>query len=105
MVTGGVYGGGDLGLIGKRNRWPRFLGGGHTKTIAKQLQLDMEKHNGQYPKARAIVFKDAHDHFMIVDGKQVYHIGAFIKDLGKNWFAFTQLQADAVSIINKIKAL
>lgn len=92
-----------LTLLSKRNKDVEVII--YTKTIAKQLQLDMEKHNDQYPKARAVVFKDAHDRFMILDGKQVYHIGASIKDLGKKWFAFTQLQADAVSIINKIKAL
>ncbi len=92
-----------LTLLSKRNKEVEVII--YTKTISKQLQLDIEKHNGQYPKAKAVVFKDAHDRFMILDGNQVYHIGASIKDLGKKWFAFTQLQADAVSIINKINAL
>lgn len=92
-----------LTLLSKRNKEVEVII--YTKTISKQLQLDIEKHNGQYPKAKAVVFKEAHDRFMILDGKQVYHIGASIKDLGKKWFAFTQLQADAVSIINKINAL
>ncbi|MPV86070.1 ORF6N domain-containing protein [Ostreibacterium oceani] len=92
-----------LTLLSKRNQEVEVII--YTKTISKQLQLDIEKHNGQYPKVKAVVFKDAHDRFMIFDGKQVYHIGASIKDLGKKWFAFTQLQADAVSIINKINAL
>ena len=92
-----------LTLLSKRNKGVEVII--YTKTISKQLQLDIEKHNGQYPKAKAVVFKEAHDRFMILDGNIVYHIGASIKDLGKKWFAFTQLRADAVSIINKINAL
>jgi hypothetical protein len=35
-----------------------------------------------------VLFREAHDRFLLVDDK-VYHIGASLKDLGKKWFAFT----------------
>lgn len=76
-----------------------------TKILSKQLKLDIAKHNSQYPKIEVKIFQEAHDRFMIIDDKQVYHIGASLKDLGKKWFAYTELQTNAVTIINKIKAL
>lgn len=92
-----------LTLLLKRNKGVKVSI--YTRTISKQLKLDIEKHNSQYPTVEAVEFKEAHDRFMIIDGKQVFHIGASIKDLGKKWFAFTELQAGAVSIINKINTL
>jgi hypothetical protein len=60
----------------------------HTLQISKQLKLDIEKHNKQYPPIHVNVFTKAHDRFLIIDDK-VYHIGASLKDLGKRWFAFS----------------
>lgn len=76
-----------------------------TKTISKKLQLDIDKANTQYPTFKAITFTKAHDRFMIIDQKEVYHIGASLKDLGKKWFAFSKLEADSVSIVESIKEL
>lgn len=75
----------------------------YTSKIEKHLQLDIEKHNSQYPVIAVNVFKKAHDRFLILDNKEVYHIGASIKDLGKKWFAFTKLEIDALDILNKLK--
>jgi phage regulator Rha-like protein len=41
----------------------------YTKTISKQLALDLKKHNEQYPPITLEVFKDAHDRFLILDDK------------------------------------
>ncbi len=59
-----------------------------TKEISAQLQLDLKKHNQQYPKIEIKLFTKAHDRFLIVDNEQVYHIGASLKDLGKNSLPF-----------------
>lgn len=48
------------------------------------------------------VFSQSHDRLMIIDKEKVYHIGASLKDLGKKWFAFAELQSDAVTIVQKI---
>ena len=63
----------------------------YTKQISAQLQLDINKHNAQYPPIDVQAFNKAHDRFLIVDDK-VYHIGASLKDLGKKWFAFSLMQ-------------
>ncbi len=63
----------------------------YTKQISAQLQLDINRHNAQYPPIDVQAFNKAHDRFLIVDDK-VYHIGASLKDLGKKWFAFSLMQ-------------
>jgi hypothetical protein len=75
------------------------------KTISRKLQLDINRANTQYPKFKAITFTKSHDRFMIIDQKEVYHIGASLKDLGKKWFAFSKLEADSVSIVESVNEL
>ena len=60
----------------------------YTKHISENFQLDIDRHNAQYPPIDVKAFNKAHDRFIIVDDK-VYHIGASLKDLGKKWFAFS----------------
>ena len=55
----------------------------YTKTISKQLALDLQKYNAQYPNIEIKKFDLSHDRFLIVDDKEVYHFGASLKDLGK----------------------
>lgn len=76
-----------------------------SKTLSKKLQLDIEKANTQYPTFTAIPFAESHDRFLILDQKEVYHIGASLKDLGKKWFAFSKLETSSVTILNQIKEL
>lgn len=63
----------------------------YTQKITAQLQLDLAKHNAQYPGIQIKTLKKAHDRFLILDRKELYHIGASIKDLGKKWFAFSKM--------------
>ena len=63
----------------------------YTGKISKQLQLDIDKHNAQYPPVEVRTFSKAHDRFLIIDEK-VYLVGASIKDLGKKWFGFTLME-------------
>ena len=77
-----------------------------TKNVNKQVILDVEKANKQYGNFEAKVFTQSHDRFLIIDGKEVYHLGASLKDLGKKWFAFSKLETKSVeSIMNEIKEL
>ncbi len=76
-----------------------------TKNISKQFQLDIEKHNAQYEHITVKIFKEAHDRFLILDKKEVYHFGASLKDLGKKWFAFSKMQASSVTILNSISEM
>ena len=63
----------------------------YTGKISKQLQLDIDRHNAQYPPIEVRTFSKAHDRFLIIDD-EVYLIGASIKDLGKKWFGFTLME-------------
>ena len=58
----------------------------YTQKISKQFQLDITKHNVQYPTIEVKVFQKSHDRFLILDSA-VYLVGASLKDLGKKWFA------------------
>lgn len=63
----------------------------YTHTISNQLKLDIRKYNSQYPQIEVKTCKRCHDRFLIIDDKDVYHIGASLKDLGKKVFAFSKL--------------
>ena len=72
----------------------------YTHKINAQLQLDLNKHNDQYPPIEARTYKSSHDRFLIIDNTEVYHIGASLKDLGKKMFAFSKLELPAHTIID-----
>jgi hypothetical protein len=77
-----------------------------TKTINKQLLLDVEKANAQYPLMLVKQFSQSHDRFLIVDQMEIYHLGASLKDLGKKWFAFSKLEPNSVqSLLSSISAV
>jgi hypothetical protein len=70
----------------------------------KQLTLDVQKVNEQYGNFEVKAFALSHDRFLIIDGKEVYHLGASLKDLGKKWFAFSKMDKSSVdSIMNEIR--
>ena len=75
----------------------------YTSKISKQLKLDVEKYNQQYKKIELKKFNLSHDRFLIIDNKEVYHIGASLKDLGKKWFAFSKMDINSFDIIGKLK--
>lgn len=72
----------------------------YTHKISAQLQLDLNRHNDQYPPIQVRTYKSCHDRFLIIDETEVYHIGASLKDLGKKMFAFSKLDLPAHTIIN-----
>jgi len=75
----------------------------YTSTISKQLKLDFEKYSKQYRNISLKTFKNAHDRFLIIDKKEIYHLGASLKDLGKKWFAFSKMSFDIDLIFNRLK--
>jgi hypothetical protein len=77
-----------------------------SKTVSKQLTLDVEHANKQYGGFELKPFTKSHDRFLIIDSKEVYHLGASLKDLGKKWFAFSKVEVKSVEgIVNEIKEL
>ena len=74
----------------------------YTKIISKQLALDLKKYNEQYTKIEVKKFNLSHDRFIIIDSKEIYHIGASLKDLGKKWFAVSKMDIDSFELIGKL---
>jgi hypothetical protein len=75
----------------------------YTRAPGQQLQLDIEKHNRQYPPVILHTCSGIHDRFLIIDDAEVYHIGASLKDLGKKMFAFSKLQIEPAVILAALK--
>jgi prophage antirepressor-like protein len=75
----------------------------YTQSINKQLELDYQKYNTQYHNIQLKEFKNSHDKFLILDSKEIYHIGASLKDLGKRWFAFSKFEMSSFEILEKLK--
>lgn len=73
-----------------------------TQNINRQLQLDLERHNSQYPPIDIRTYRQCHDRFLIIDNTEVYHIGASLKDLGRKMFAFCKMNIPAEEILNKV---
>ena len=72
----------------------------YTKTVSKQLALDIQKANEQFGNTFEIRgLRKSHDRFLMIDGKELYHLGASLKDLGKKWFAFSKMEENMMELI------
>ena len=73
------------------------------KGVPKHLisSADVKTFNAQYPKLAVRYNESFHDRFLIIDDKELYLIGASLKDLGKKCFAFTKLDAGEIRRIMK----
>lgn len=75
----------------------------YTLNITKQLKLDFQKYETQYKNIELFEFKNSHDRFLIIDKKEVYYLGASLKDLGKKWFAFSKFEIENLRILDYLK--
>ena len=66
------------------------------------LKLDLAKHNAQYPPIDIVRVPKVHDRFLIIDDQQLYHIGASIKDLGRQLFAFSRMDSQLEAVLEKL---
>jgi len=62
--------------------------------------LDVKKFNKEYPILKVAKTNKFHDRFIIIDNKEMYHLGASIKDLGKKCFGINKIED--MEIIEKI---
>ena len=67
-----------------------------------QINLDIRRHNAQYPEINLRYCSNVHDRFLIIDDT-VYFIGGSIKDLGKKIVAFSQMHQSPDDILSKIR--
>jgi hypothetical protein len=77
----------------------------YTKNISKQLSLDLKKYNSQYKKIEIKKFENSHDRFLILDDKELFHIGASLKDLGKKWFAFSKMDTKSFDVLKRLESI
>ena len=75
----------------------------YTERILAALSLDLEKHNQQYSPIEIHRIQNVHDRFLVIDEKELYHIGASIKDLGKRWFAFSRMDSLTEQVMERIQ--
>ncbi len=90
-----------LSLLSKRNEGVTATI--YTSRLTRQFELDLKKHNEQYPAINVETFTKSHDRFLIIDRKTVYHIGASLKDLGKKWFAVSKMEMNARDLLTRLK--
>ena len=75
----------------------------YTRQLSQQQQLDLQRHNQQYPSITVNVCQHNHDRFLIIDDA-VYIFGASLKDAGKKLFAYIRMQeTSATELLNNIK--
>ena len=88
-----------LMLLAKRNKGVRAKI--FTASIKPELQTDIDAYNAQYPPVSIEIYTQSHDRFLMID-KDLYHIGASLKDLGKKLFAFSKMEMQANELLKNI---
>ena len=80
----------------------------YTRQLSQQQQLDVQRHNQQYPPIAINTCQHNHDRFLIIDDV-VYIFGASLKDAGKKLFAYIKMQetsaAELLKNVAKIPSL
>ena len=75
----------------------------YTRQLSNQQQLDIMRHNQQYPPITVNLCQRNHDRFLIIDDV-VYLFGASLKDAGKKLFAYIKMQETPASeLLNNIR--
>jgi len=75
----------------------------YTRQLSQQQQLDVQRHNQQYPPISINTTQRNHDRFLIIDDV-VYLFGASLKDAGKKLFAYIKMQETSASeLLNNIR--
>jgi hypothetical protein len=75
----------------------------YTRPLSAQQQLDVQRHNQQYPPITINICQRNHDRFLIIDD-DVYVFGASLKDAGKRLFAYIRMQeTSAQDLLNGIR--
>ena len=81
---------GTLNLLTKKNENVTVVM--YTLKRTKLSQEDVNNFNSQYPLLEVRYTKVSHDRFLILDKKNVYHIGASLKDAGKKCFGISLIE-------------
>ena len=96
-----------LDLLAKKGKGVKvtvFTSGHYDKKHVPHHKIspaDIATFNAQYPKLAVRYNESFHDRFLIIDDKDVYLIGASLKDLGRKCFAFMKLDSGEIPRIKK----
>ena len=90
-----------LSLLSKRNK--NVDATMFSEKFNPAFKYDLLKFNQQYSPVKFHVLKTNHDRFLIIDRKELYHIGASLKDLGKKLFAFSRMDAELERLLNEVE--
>jgi len=58
--------------------------------------IDIQKFNKEYPILKVAKIDKFHDRFIVIDNKELYHVGASIKDLGKKCFGINKIEDEEI---------
>jgi hypothetical protein len=89
-----------LALLSKRNKHVQAII--YSEKIHPTLKNDLAKLAAQYPAIELRILKNNHDRFLIIDRKELYHLGASLKDLGKKLFAFSRMDAEVGRLLKAL---
>jgi hypothetical protein len=67
----------------------------------KISEADIKSFNEQYPTLTVRYNESFHDRFLVIDDRELFLIGASLKDLGRKCFAFTKLDAGEIRRLKK----
>ena len=70
----------------------------YTRQLSQQQQLDVQRHNQQYPPIAINTCQHNHDRFLIIDDV-AYLFGASLKDAGKKLFAYIRMQETSPAVL------
>ena len=67
-----------------------------TKDSKRLNELDIEKYNSQYNNLKVIRNNTFHDRYIIIDKKEVYHLGTSINNAGNGIFSINKLEDEFI---------
>lgn len=72
---------------------------------SKITKTDINKFNKEYSSLKIIYTNVFHDRFIILDNKELYHLGSSLKDLGKKVFGISKIEDNdyLTLLLDKIK--
>lgn len=76
----------------------------YTFAVGKALRQAADNFNKQYGDLTMHAVKSIHDRFLIVDDKEIYLIGASLKDLGRKLFAFSKMEPQQIAVLKSYLA-
>ncbi len=90
-----------LSLLSKRNK--NVEATIYSEKFNPVFKYDLLKFNQQYSPINFYILKNNHDRFLIIDRKELYHIGASLKDLSKKLFAFSRMDAELERLLKEVE--